>query len=85
MKTPIVKVVSNHFILIDSFTPTNSIRLHLPEVLHLFNYLIKSRDEAVYISIITALQCILMDHMCIVSDVYGIVSDIYIASQGYSI
>ena len=30
MNTPIVKVVSNHFILIDSFTPTNSIKLHLP-------------------------------------------------------
>ena len=53
MNTPIVKVVTKHFILNDSFTLTNSIRLHFPEVFHLFNYLIKSTDEAVYIGIIT--------------------------------
>ena len=29
MNTPMVKVVTKYFILIDSFTPTNSIRLHL--------------------------------------------------------
>ena len=30
MNTPIVKVVTKHFILNDSFTLANSIRLHLP-------------------------------------------------------
>ena len=49
MNTPIVRVVTNHFILIDSVTLTNSIKLNLSwSELSVF-YLIDLRNEAVHI------------------------------------
>ena len=49
MNIPIVKVVTKHFILIDNYTPTNSIKLNLSWSELCAFYLIDLRNEAVHI------------------------------------
>ena len=49
MNIPIVKVVTKHFILIDNYTPTNSIKLNLSWNELCAFYLIDLRNEAVHI------------------------------------
>ena len=49
MNTPIVKIVTNHFILIDNYTPTNSMKLNLSWGGLCIFYLIDLRNEAVHI------------------------------------
>ena len=49
MNIPIVKVVTKHFILIDNYTPTNSIKLHLSWNELCAFYLINLRHKAVHI------------------------------------
>ena len=49
MNTPIVRIVTHHFILIDNYTPTNSIKLNLSWSELCVFYLIDLRNEAVHI------------------------------------
>ena len=81
MNIPIVKVVTKHFILIDNYTPTNSIKLHLSWNELCAFYLIDLRNETVHI---IASWCDSTDLWCVSTDDNGVTTGLSVIDLMYN-